>query len=273
MLLKLRESDETEVHCHRCAQKVDVQEILTGYASKRDSAQEIVLEVRRAEARVRAELRSNQENLALEVQASQALAAQAALGMRSIVQTLAVEVNDCPRLYQLTTKPRPLLVRLFRGPQYEIILWCEHPMHEHACPERIYRFDGDKKWLSTVAPYLALTARIIGLLVPLASSAAAQIIDKRETVDDLKNKLDLVKNVADIAKESESLAKQAPAAVANSGLTRAETNGLRAFRALILKLDKTRHFAGLRRVLTSSGAYLWVCPEHYSFYDPGLPQL
>jgi internalin A len=34
------------------------------------------------------------------------------------------------------------------------------------------------------------------------------------------------------------------------------------------------HVGDLRRVMTSSGDYLWVCPDvHYRLYDPGLPRL
>ena len=55
----------------------------------------------------------------------------------------------------------------------------------------------------------------------------------------------------------------------------AEGAELRAFRALLVQLDSTMRFGDLRRVLTPSGDYLWICPrpEHYRIYDPGLPTL
>jgi hypothetical protein len=44
-------------------------------------------------------------------------------------------------------------------------------------------------------------------------------------------------------------------------------------RQLLLELDRPRAFGGMRRVVTPSGDVLWVCPEHYREYDPGLPVL
>jgi hypothetical protein len=53
-----------------------------------------------------------------------------------------------------------------------------------------------------------------------------------------------------------------------------EGAGLRAFRALLLERDPHRRFGDLRRVLTPSGEYLWVCPSvHYPRYNPELPVL
>ena len=55
---------------------------------------------------------------------------------------------------------------------------------------------------------------------------------------------------------------------------RAEGGALRAMRALLIKLDPTMRFGDLRRVMTPSGDYIWVCPNiHYREYDPGLPRL
>ena len=37
--------------------------------------------------------------------------------------------------------------------------------------------------------------------------------------------------------------------------------------------DQTQEWGRLRRVLSATGDYLWVCPTHYRVYDPGLPVL
>jgi hypothetical protein len=57
------------------------------------------------------------------------------------------------------------------------------------------------------------------------------------------------------------------------GLTRAEGAGLRALRETLLRVDEARAFGGLRRRQTPSGDFVWVCPQHYAEYDPGLPSL
>jgi hypothetical protein len=58
-----------------------------------------------------------------------------------------------------------------------------------------------------------------------------------------------------------------------SQLTRAEGAALRTLRTLLLEEDKGRNFGDLRRQRTSDGTFVWVCPEHYPEYDPGLPKL
>jgi len=50
-----------------------------------------------------------------------------------------------------------------------------------------------------------------------------------------------------------------------------EGENWRILRALLFKHDQLRSFGGMRRVLASSGDFLWVCANHYSEYDPGLP--
>jgi hypothetical protein len=67
--------------------------------------------------------------------------------------------------------------------------------------------------------------------------------------------------------------RERPSIAGGAELGRAEGAGLRAFRELLLELDSAREFAGLRRALSPMGEYLWVCPEHYVEYDPGLPTL
>ncbi|MBC8869683.1 MAG: hypothetical protein H8E44_09715 [Planctomycetes bacterium] len=43
--------------------------------------------------------------------------------------------------------------------------------------------------------------------------------------------------------------------------------------SLLLELDPAKTWGNLRRVLTPTGDYLWLCPTHYREYDPGLPVL
>jgi internalin A len=62
--------------------------------------------------------------------------------------------------------------------------------------------------------------------------------------------------------------------IGEEGWRSAEGGGLRALRALLVELDPAMRFGDLRRVLTPSGDYLWICPDyHYREYDPGLPTL
>jgi internalin A len=58
---------------------------------------------------------------------------------------------------------------------------------------------------------------------------------------------------------------------AKGQLTLAEGAGLRALRSIVFEQDPHRAFGGMRRVQAPSGDLMWVCPEHYPEYDPGLP--
>jgi hypothetical protein len=60
---------------------------------------------------------------------------------------------------------------------------------------------------------------------------------------------------------------------AATALTPAEGAALRAFRQFLITTDRARRFGGMRRVQAPSGELLWVCPDHYPTYDPGLPTL
>ena len=56
-------------------------------------------------------------------------------------------------------------------------------------------------------------------------------------------------------------------------ITQAQGQAWRAVRILIFEHDPTRAFGDLRRVQAPSGEFLWICPDHYPEYDPGLPSI
>ena len=57
------------------------------------------------------------------------------------------------------------------------------------------------------------------------------------------------------------------------GLSAAHGAALRAFRSLLFSLDPSKYFGGLQRVYNPAGDLLWICPDHYTYYDRGLPSL
>ena len=48
---------------------------------------------------------------------------------------------------------------------------------------------------------------------------------------------------------------------------------MRAIRQIIFQQDQVRSFGDMRRVTTAAGDYLWLCPDHYGSYAPGLPSV
>jgi internalin A len=56
-------------------------------------------------------------------------------------------------------------------------------------------------------------------------------------------------------------------------LSPAQGAAMGEIRTVIFQRDSGRRFADIRRVLTAAGDYLWICPDHYGDYDPGLPSI
>lgn len=59
----------------------------------------------------------------------------------------------------------------------------------------------------------------------------------------------------------------------NQAVTEAEGAGLRELYALLSVIDPENRWGNLKRVLAPTGEYLWLCPDHYKIYEPGLPFL
>ena len=59
------------------------------------------------------------------------------------------------------------------------------------------------------------------------------------------------------------------------GWSHGEGAGLREFHQLLREADKekTRAWGGLRRVSTPANDVFWVCPNHYTEYEKGLPKV
>jgi hypothetical protein len=53
----------------------------------------------------------------------------------------------------------------------------------------------------------------------------------------------------------------------------AEGEKWRILRSVVFEHDPRRAFGGLRRVLTRTGDYLWVCPDHYVKDDRDPPRI
>ena len=109
-------------------------------------------------------------------------------------------------------------------------------------------------------------------MVPLAGSAAVASLPA-EQIEKAQAHLDLIENIVDDLPARAGAELPEIAGDASGEMTAAEGAGLRMLRTLIFDHDRSRQFGGLRRVQSVSGEYLWICPDHYSEYDPGLPDL
>jgi internalin A len=172
-------------------------------------------------------------------------------------------------------KPR-LLDR--KGPlveHYLLTLWCEHPGYEHPWAKATYDLGVLKSWVVKVAPYARLVFKTLQLAVPVAAAIDLATLPSAAR-DDARARLDVMQSIIDdlptdalqvTGHEFDDLDDD------SRKLTRAEGQALRALREIIFTSDQLHAFGDMRRVQTPSGDLLWVCPDHYPEYDPGLPKL
>jgi internalin A len=243
-LERLREARQREVQCLDCLQAFDTQGLLTGFEGRPEATLEIA---RRELTVIRRDVAHN------------------LMFVRTIIKTLGTEVVDCPRIFTIAARRGTRFDSLnFWSMRYTLTLWCEEPGAEHPAG-RSYSFRKPEQWFVDVAPYLRIAARVVSLVAPIVGNAAMLADDAAVGVE---RSADLMKAIADAI----NLPVSRPPS-GGSVLTPAEGAALRRLRELLLELDPSRGFCGLRRVLSPTGDYIWLCAEHYVTYEPSLPTL
>jgi internalin A len=202
----------------------------------------------------------------------EAQTADAADSIRSVLRALSVEVKDCPRLFTFY-RMRPAGVRrapVFKS-HYRMILWCEQPGYWYPWTQAAYNLDVPEDWFINVGSYAALIFKMLQLTIPGSGLPVATSLP----ADQLKlvmRHLTMMKTVIDdLQVDSKNNVRTGEHDQMVGRLTTADGKALRSVREFLLERDRSRNFGGMRRVLAPSGDFLWVCPEHYVEYDPGLP--
>jgi internalin A len=257
-LLAYREEGETRYLCVKCRVRHDVSVLLTGFPVP---AQPMAAEMQQQLVRV--------ENRLIRIESQ---AADTAAVIRRVLRVVSTEVGDCPNLFTLTRDRQTgdKLQQLYRH-HYRLTLWCSQPGYWHPWDHATYQINPPKEWLSKISPYVALIVKTLQLAVPLAGSIAIASLPA-EQAEKAAAHLEMMKTIVDDlpGQPIKELVDVDPRQVADQ-ITAAEGEALRALRALIFEHDPLRKFGGLRRVQAPSGDFLWVCPNHYTEYDPGLP--
>jgi internalin A len=269
-LLGYREKGGTRVPCQGCLTDRDISELLTGFARLDLPLQ---LELEKMHDRV-AGIGSDLKQVEAGVGRLESYAAEAADSIRRVLQVISSEITDCPRLFTLTIKaphgPRRLK---FYQHRYHLTLWCEHPGHWHPWLPASYFLDQPKDWLVRVGPYAILVFKALQLVVPIAG-AVAEVVLTPDQLNSAQHELNLMTTlVADLPTETFDEPPEFISRESASQLTLAEGQAARALRVLLFEHDHMRSFGDLRRTQTPSGDFVWVCPDHYSDYDPGLPKM
>lgn len=167
-----------------------------------------------------------------------------------------------------------------------LTLWCEYPDQEH--PACVIGSGGSgegvikqpKGRLVKIAPYAKMVATLLGAAVPIAADVAKVAVDPK-LLEDLEGKIDLMQTLTDkLLEVGKELGELSSHDLVHSELDEpyslmytTEGAGLRQLYSLLLELDSSCQWGGLRRALIPTGDYLWVCPTHYPIFDPGLPSL
>ena len=197
-------------------------------------------------------------------------AATTAHNVRRILQAISFEVTDCPRLLSITPDEASVAKRpKSHDLRFLMTMWCEHPGYWHPWSRTYYQFGMPEELFAQVKPYIRLILSALEMAVPFAEPVMDPLISARQLTDELEIMGDLV----GFAAETEYVAARFGRDKSMVRLTMAESRGLRAIRTLLFEQDPHRTFGGLRCAQTASGDFLWICTEHYSGYDPGLPTL
>ena len=258
-VLVYREEGETRYLCARCRTRHDVSALLTGFPVPVQTlaADMVQQQLDRVEHRL-----SRMEGQA----------ADTAAVVRRVLRVVSAEITDCPALFTLTQDRQAgdRFRQIYRH-HYRLTLWCAHPGYWHPWDPASYQINPPKEWFSRISPYAALIVRTLQLVVPLAGSIAVASLPT-EQIEGAAAHLEMMKTIIDdLPGQSAKVRAYAGLGQVVGQITAAEGEALRALRLLIFEHDPLQKFGGLRRVQEPSGDLLWVCPDHYTDYDPGLP--
>jgi internalin A len=260
-LLRLREQNQSliSVPCMHCTHEYEIELLLTGF---RRPGQPLDVELQQQLTRV--------ENRLIRMED---YAAETAEAIRRVQRIVSIEVPDCPSLFSLVYDRSTGTRRLkFYQRRYRLTLWCQHPGYWHPWERATYEIDLPKDWFIKIRPYAALIVRTLQLVVPLAGSIAVASQPTTEQVERAAAHLEIMKSIVDdLPDESPEDFTDLDPDQGSGQITSAENESLRALRRMVFRVDPERKFGGLRRIQTPSGDFLWICPEHTSEYDPGLP--
>ncbi|HET7013461.1 MAG TPA: COR domain-containing protein [Streptosporangiaceae bacterium] len=263
-LLAYREEGETHYRCMQCRTRHDLAALLTGFPST-ELQPELKL-IHTAITRVEREVHSGLASVG-------AQAAETANIMRKVLIAVTTEFGDCPRLFTLTRRNPSGAARLrVDQDHYRLTLWCEHPGHPHPWPNAIYEIAKPKQWILSVAPAATIILKILRLATPVAAAVTGAILTPTQ-LQHAQAELQLATTLAQVLPEYDPARDPELDSRAQAPLAPAQGQAWRAIRTVIFEHDPTHSFGDLRRVQASSGEFLWVCPDHYSDYDPGLPAI
>jgi internalin A len=192
-----------------------------------------------------------------------------------LMQALTDEAKEGPRLFGF----EPAEPGFFNKPKwmsakFTLTLWCEHSrlplpaLNGKDDASGVYQLDVPREWLVKSMPYLKIITGVLGLVVPLATSAAKLELDDA-AYKGIEKQLEFgQKSFESVLKGTDKVEDWA----IDGGVTeldhgdaiRAQGGILRQLHAMLK--DKDPSFGGLVRVQNRRQEFLWVHPKFESEY-------
>ncbi|GAG10287.1 unnamed protein product, partial [marine sediment metagenome] len=154
---------------------------------------------------------------------------------------------------------------------YDVQLWCQMPGCCHPLLDGDYELKQPKKWLVKLKPWLSVLLESLKY-VELATAVTGGFISKAAQKA-VKNKIGVMEKVVGLIPDSDERVKESD--ISEQYRTPAKVGGadLRVVSKLLDNLDDSHFWGGLSKTTSPEGDILWLCPEHYKVFDPGLPDL
>lgn len=135
----------------------------------------------------------------------------------------------------------------------------------------IYEFAATREWVRVVAPYAKFLANTLKTIVPLVTPAVDIVFGVKTTERlGIGDHLSLMEGLASNLPSDIKVAD--PERLQQDMLSEDERSGLLALHALLKELDPQHKKIGLRRTLTYTGDFAWVCKKHYDLMQPKIPE-
>ncbi|MEZ6171339.1 MAG: COR domain-containing protein, partial [Phycisphaerales bacterium] len=161
-----------------------------------------------------------------------------------------------------------------------ICCWCEHkdgphPIHPIGmCEPPNFDIDVPKNWLVRAAPYISWATMLVKAFIPIGTGAVRVGLEDYVS-EQLDKSLDLIDAVGDALPNSKIDLGEVEH-LPSSHAVRPEINSLEYIQEILMKNvpPSPNRWGGLRCVLTKSGQYAWLCPQHAAMeHPPALRQL
>jgi GTPase SAR1 family protein len=250
-----------EVSCPRCGEDQNIDKLLTGFDPPAQ------------------ELKGKLDAIITRLDYAAEDASRSAELIRSVLSLVASETGACPRLFTLMPEtPSQWNPSNWGSARYRLTLWCEYLSAPHPCcppgsgGDGEYVFKGSAPWLAQIAPYAAIIGRVLRAAVPIVGAVAKVAMDEA-LLKQVGPALDGMEKVTRTLLQGKLETPEKRQPFSNEQLRHVEGADFRQFHAILTKLDPGSKWGGLRRVITETGEYAWLCEKHYHQYEPGLPTL